>query len=88
MEAVSRELPARNPGMALAHERHREDNEMMQSTTGWRVKAFRRGRSEHRGKPVAKVYQADELALRVFKLAMCGIGLQIALFALLTLWEW
>ena len=37
---------------------------------------------------MAKIYQAEELARRVFTRAICGIGLQIALFALLTLWEW
>ncbi len=37
---------------------------------------------------MAKPNEAEELARRVFKYAMCGIGLQIALLTLLTLWEW
>lgn len=36
---------------------------------------------------MAKPNEAEELARRVFRYAMCGIGLQIALFALFSLWD-
>ena len=89
VEAFSRELPARNPGMALALSRHRVRTQMMASAMGLATsKPSRRGRSKQEETPMAKVYQAHELARRVFMLAMCGFGVVITLSVLLTLWEW
>jgi hypothetical protein len=65
-----------------------ERNEMMASATEGSRKPARRGRPKQQEKPVAKVYSADELARRVFWLVMCGIGLQISVFAVLTFWAW